>query len=85
MVDVVAVPDRLKHRVGKAQGQQVLDCLLAQIVVDAEHRSRGKNLADLIWILGTWVRISAAAKKCTPYAKKQVKNIKNYNLKGDTK
>ena len=34
VVDVVAVPDRLEHRVGEAQGQQVLDRLLAEVVVD---------------------------------------------------
>ena len=33
-IDVVAVPDRLKHAVGKAQGQQVLNRLAADVVVD---------------------------------------------------
>ncbi len=37
VVDVVAVPHRLEQLVGEAQGQQVLDGLLAQVVVDAEH------------------------------------------------
>ena len=36
VVDVVAVPDRLEHRVREPEGQQVLDGLLAQVVVDAE-------------------------------------------------
>ena len=35
-VDVVGVPDRLEQLVGEAQRQQVLDGLLAQVVVDAE-------------------------------------------------
>ena len=36
VVDVVAVPDRLEHAVGEAQGQQVLDRLAADVVVDPE-------------------------------------------------
>ena len=35
--DLVAVPDRLEQGVGEAEGQQVLDRLLAQEVVDPEH------------------------------------------------
>ena len=31
------VPHRLEQRVGEAQRQDVLDRLLAQVVVDAEH------------------------------------------------
>ena len=44
MVDVVAVPQRLEDAVGEAQGEDVLDGLLAEIVVDPvdlvlpEHR-----------------------------------------------
>ena len=37
MVDVVAVPQRLVHLVGEAERQEVLDGLLAEVVVDAEH------------------------------------------------
>ncbi len=36
VVDVVAVPDRLEQRVGEPQRQQVLDRLLAQVVIDPE-------------------------------------------------
>ena len=36
MVDVVAVPDRLEQAVGEAQDQDVLDRLLAEIVVHPE-------------------------------------------------
>ena len=36
VVDEVAVPDRLEQRVGEAQRHQVLDRLLAEVVVDAE-------------------------------------------------
>ena len=36
VVDVVAVPHRLEHAVGEPERQQVLDRLLAQVVVDAE-------------------------------------------------
>ena len=35
-VDEVAVPHRLEQLVGEAQRQEVLDRLLAQVVVDAE-------------------------------------------------
>lgn len=34
MVDMVAIPDRLEHAVGKAQHQDVLDGFLAEIMVD---------------------------------------------------
>jgi len=37
VVDVVAVPQRLEHAVGEAERQQVLDGLLAEVVVDAEE------------------------------------------------
>ena len=40
VVHVAAVPDRLVQRVGEAQRQDVLDRLLAQVVVDAEDRVR---------------------------------------------
>ena len=36
VVDEVAIPHRLKQRVGEPQRQQVLDCLLAEVVVDPE-------------------------------------------------
>ena len=36
VVDVALVPQRLEDRVGEAQGEDVLDRLLAQVVVDAE-------------------------------------------------
>jgi hypothetical protein len=36
VVDVTAVPQRLEHRVREAQRQDVLDGLLAQVMVDAE-------------------------------------------------
>ena len=37
VVDVVAVPQRLEHAVREAEREHVLDRLLAQVVVDAEH------------------------------------------------
>ena len=36
VVDVVAVPDRLKQGVGEAEGQDILHRLLAQVMIDAE-------------------------------------------------
>ena len=46
VVDVVGVPDRLEHLVGEAQRQQVLDRLLAQVVVDPEHRVGREDALD---------------------------------------
>ena len=40
------VPQRLEQRVGEAQRQDVLDRLLAQVVVDAEHVLRGEHVVD---------------------------------------
>ena len=45
-VDVLGVPHRLEQVVGEAQGQDVLDRLLAQVVVDAEDVLRGEDLVD---------------------------------------
>ena len=36
MVDALAVPQPLPDRIGKPEGQDVLNCLLTQIMVDAE-------------------------------------------------
>ena len=35
MVDVAPVPDRLENSVGKAEGENILDRLLSQVVIDA--------------------------------------------------
>ena len=35
VIDIVAVPDRLDERVGETEDQQVLDRLLAEVVIDA--------------------------------------------------
>ena len=45
-VDVVGVPDRLEQRVGEAQREQVLDRLLAQVVVDPEDVPGGEHVVD---------------------------------------
>ena len=53
VVDVPAVPDRLVHFVGEAQRQDVLDGLLAQVVVDAEHRLGREDLGqDVVQLPG---------------------------------
>ena len=39
------VPQRLKERIGKSQGDQVLDGFLAQIVIDAEDALFGEDCA----------------------------------------
>lgn len=46
MVHIVRVPDWLVHRVREPQGEQVLHRLLAQIMVDAEHRIGVEDLRD---------------------------------------
>ena len=44
VIDVVAVPHRLEHRVAETEGEDVLDGLLAEVVVDAEHRLRREHV-----------------------------------------
>ena len=48
VVDVVGVPDRLEHRVGEAQREDVLHRLLAEVVVDPEHRPAREDLAQRV-------------------------------------
>ena len=53
MVDVVRVPQRLEHRVGESQRQQVLHRFLAEVVVDPEDGAGGEDLAeDVVEFLG---------------------------------
>ena len=47
VVDVVAVPDRLEEGVGEPQRHEVLDGLLAEVVVDAEDLRLLEDLEDL--------------------------------------
>ena len=44
VVDVAAVPDRLEDPVAEPEDEQVLDGLLAQVVVDAEDLRSRKTL-----------------------------------------
>ncbi|OPZ56714.1 MAG: hypothetical protein BWY91_00131 [bacterium ADurb.BinA028] len=46
VVDVVRVPDRVEQLVGEAQRQDVLDRLLAEVVVDPEHRVGREDRLD---------------------------------------
>ena len=34
VIDIAPVPDRFKDSIGKAEGQNILDCFLAQIMID---------------------------------------------------
>ena len=53
VVDVVGVPDRLEHLVREPQRQQVLDRLLAEVVVDPEDRvGREHRLDDVVQLAG---------------------------------
>src|SRR5207249_5877246 len=44
--DIVAVPDRLKKSVGKAEIQQILDRFLAEEMIDAADSRFGEELVD---------------------------------------
>ena len=46
VVDVAPVPDRLEDAVGEAEDQDILDGLLAQVVIDPVHLGLGKNRVD---------------------------------------
>ena len=46
MVDMGTIPDRLEQRIGEAQCHQVLNRLLAEIMVDAEDAVLRKDAAD---------------------------------------
>ena len=48
MLDMGRVPQRLEQYIGKAQRQQVLDRLLAQIMVDPEYPLLGKGRRDCV-------------------------------------
>src|SRR5690625_1432067 len=43
VVDVVGVPNRLEHLVGKSQRQNILHRFFTQIVIDAKNFVRGKD------------------------------------------
>ena len=45
-LDVVALPERLEHRVGEAEDEEVLYRLLAQVVVDPVHLGLIEELVD---------------------------------------
>ena len=47
VVDMVAVPQRLEDAVGKAQHQDVLNCLFSEEVIDPINLILGKYLEDL--------------------------------------
>ena len=46
VIDVAAVPDRLEHPVAEPEHQQVLDGLLAEVVIDAEDLLLVEVLVD---------------------------------------
>ena len=53
VVDVIAVPDRLEHRVAKAEHHDVLNRFFAEIMVDAINRIFGKDMRhDVVQFLG---------------------------------
>ena len=53
MVHIVGVPQRLEQLVGEAQRQDVLHRLLAQVMIDPEHRVRREHrLHDVVELPG---------------------------------
>ena len=46
MVDVAAMPDRLKDQVAETEDQDVAHGLFAQVVIDAVHLRLTEDLAD---------------------------------------
>jgi hypothetical protein len=59
VVDEVVVPDRLEDPVGEAERDDVLDALLAQVVVDAEHVALGEHGGDQLLELAGRVQVVA--------------------------
>ena len=47
MVDAVAIPDRLEDAVGETKRHDILDCVLAEKVVDAENLVLMQRAQDL--------------------------------------
>ena len=47
MIDELAVPDRLEDAVCEAKDSEVLDCFLAEVVVDAEDLALGEAFEDV--------------------------------------
>src|SRR5580704_8266755 len=47
MIDVARIPDRLEDAVAEAEGEQILDGLLAEVMIDAIDLLLFKNLFDL--------------------------------------
>jgi hypothetical protein len=43
-INISAIPQRLKQRIGKTKGQNVLDCFLSKIVIDPECLRFGKTI-----------------------------------------
>ena len=48
VIDVAPVPDRLENSVGKAEGQNVLDRFLAQVMIDAVNLLLARDLEKLL-------------------------------------
>ena len=48
VVDVLAVPERLEDAVGEAEDEEVLDRLLAEVVIDAEDLALVERRATIV-------------------------------------
>ena len=56
-VDEVCVPDRLEDRVGETEGQDVLDGLLAEVVVDPVNGVFGEHLLQRLRQLSRRIQV----------------------------
>ena len=59
MVDIAAVPDRLKDQVAEAEDQDVAHRLLAEVVVDAIDLRLAEHLANLAVELYRRLKVTA--------------------------
>ncbi len=59
MIDMGGIPQRLKEHIGEAQNHQVLDRLLAEIMVDAENLIFAKGPGDRVIDGGCGIKVPA--------------------------
>src|ERR1700722_8358505 len=59
MVNVVAIPDRLKDAVAEAEDENILNGLLTEIVIDTKDLIFGQHIVNLVVELASRLKISA--------------------------
>src|SRR5579859_817772 len=48
MIDISTIPKRLDHAVGEPEDHQILDCLLTEVMVNAENLLFGEDLLNVL-------------------------------------